>query len=100
MPNVYFTKVTADYWTAKNKLQQEVKEFARACERMILKPDAVKDWMAYLKSGVSKLNQQHKRCKPLRVETDKDRQTGDIKVFIYGVSHLSVYAGKEVYHGK
>lgn len=102
MHNLFFVKVTNDYWTAKNKLQTEVKEFARACERMILQPNEVEEWLKYFQSGVSKINKAHKRCKPLQLQIEKKRQpvNGDIHVYIYGVTHLTIYAGKEVSDAK
>lgn len=97
MSNVYFVKVTSDYWLAKNKLQKEAKEFARACERIVLKKSEVQDWIKYFQSGISKINHAHKRCKPLKVIVSFEKSISkDVSVYINGITHLKIYAGKEV----
>lgn len=89
MEQRYFTKVTQDYWSAKNELQKEAKKLMRSFERKIINAN---EKGAYVKSMIDAfdgLNRKHSRCKPLRLDfwtPDKDP-----KVHISGVTELVFY---------
>lgn len=64
----YFSKVTADYWTAKNNAEKEAKIMARNLERRIINGSAEKQkFIDNIKEQVEKINQDNKRCKPLHL---------------------------------
>ena len=95
--NQYFSKVTADHWCPKNKLQEEAQKVARNFERKIIHETMVDLFVAELNLNISGLNREYKRCNSLKIEesrayTEKDQ---DRCLVIPGVFHLTLYLVKE-----
>jgi len=95
--NQYFSKVTADYWCPKNKLQEKAQEVARRFERKIILENHVDLFVSDLHLNISKLNGEYKRCNSLKIEesrayTEKDK---DRCLVIPGVFHLTLYLIKD-----
>ncbi len=96
--NLYFAKMTADYWCAKNKLQEEAKIAARAVDRMLVEESRLDEFIGNLFAAIEKLNQKHPRCNPLELQ----RFDGTVPIngtdkffFIDGVFHIAIYQAKE-----
>ncbi len=72
----YFAKVTDDYWTAKNKLQADVKERFKEQDRKILDDEnELKCFLELMIQRVIAANDAHPRCKRLVMHkhTKQDR---------------------------
>jgi len=91
----YFSKITADHWSAKNKLQAEAKEIARDMERRIIIESEKLDFTVEFFDRIDKLNQKYHRCKPLYLSSwDREDENGTIQYSISEVFSLSLYLAK------
>jgi hypothetical protein len=93
MEKLYFTKVTQDYWTAKNQLQKEAKKLMRSFERKIIKASEKAAFMKSMNEAFNDLNQKYSRCKPLHL--DIWTPSRDPHVHISGVTELVFYVVAE-----
>lgn len=94
--NLYFTKVTQDYWTAKNKLELEAKALMRKFERIMIKKSEKEAFIHGLKKSFDQLNQKYPRCKPLVIDIWKPAKSTEIEIYISGVSQMKMYEVKAV----
>lgn len=95
--NQFFSKVTADHWCPKNKLQAEAQASARQMERRIILENHVALFVSDLNMRIATLNAKYNRCNSLKIEearayTEKDQ---DRCLVIPGVFHLTLYLVKE-----
>lgn len=94
----YFSCITADHWTAKNKLEAAAKKVARRMERQIIPGDQVEGYKSAFKKQIEDLNNTFSRCKPLELNIWKEpmERTGDIFIDISSVFQISLFRVKEV----
>jgi hypothetical protein len=93
--NQFFSKVTADYWASKNKLQEEAKQVAREMERQIIPEDGLPAFTNTIRLRIDMLNKKHNRCKPLVFYTwTPIKETLDQVFMIDNVFHLELYLVK------
>lgn len=91
----YFTKVTADHWTAKNNLEKEWKEICRGSECQILENEEQKEQYIHgLKTACIALNAKHARCKSLAFSDWTPANTNITLVGVSYVSTISIYQEK------
>jgi hypothetical protein len=93
MEKSYFTKVTTDYWTAKNQLQKDAKKLMRSFERQIIKGSEKEEFQKSMIVAFQDLNKKHSRCKPLHLDFWTPEK--DPKAHISGVTELVFYQVKE-----
>jgi len=92
----YFSKVTADHWSAKNKLQQEAKEIARDMECRIIPADKLLDFKAEFIDRIARSNEKYNRCNPLHLSIwDREHDGNHIQFHISEVFSLSLYRAKD-----
>lgn len=90
----YFFKVTSDYWTAQNRLQEDAKKAARAIDRVVVPEHQLDEFVQRnIYEAITSLNIRHHRCKPLRIELASSfTHSGTEETYIIpGVFHLTRY---------
>ena len=95
--NQYFFKVTSDYWVAQNRLQEDAKKSAREIDRILVPEQMLEGFVeAYIYNAIKKLNLEHSRCKPLRVEkaSSYTHSGSEESYIIPGVTHITRYLVK------
>jgi hypothetical protein len=97
----YFSKVTSDHWTAKNKAEAAAKELARSMERMHFPDSQLSNFLRVMEEGIKGINQTYPRCKPLKLEIWKPWEhisdpgnNRDIDIYVSDVFQLSLYEVK------
>lgn len=95
MCKIYFTKVTSDHWSPKNRLHKSIKEFARACERIAIKPQDLEKFTKYFLDGVEQVNKKHLNCIFVKPQVSVT-ENKDVRIVIPGVVIFVIYLGKEV----
>jgi hypothetical protein len=88
----YFSRITADHWCAKNKLEKAAHKAAKEMDRRLVPDWQVKAYKEEFKEKILKINNEHPRCKPVELlisagYTDR----GDIDFYISGVFQMSLF---------
>lgn len=91
----YFSKVTAAYWTTKNKLEKEAREYALQIEHLLINDSDLHAFKSECFKHIEALNKKHQRCKPLIFYPNIAK--GDKGFFVSNVFHLSIYPVKKIY---
>ena len=93
----FFSRITADHWTAKNKLQAAAHELAYEMDRKRIPCDMLEDYISEFKRRIHELNSTHPRCKHLYFTWHKGYTRGWIEYWIYceGVFQISLIEIKE-----
>jgi len=92
----YFSKITADHWVAKNRLEAAAHKVAREMERRIIPEDKIAEFKNEFRDKIKSINIANPRCKPLEfniLNAYDDR--GDIDIYIPSVFNFSCYLVKE-----
>jgi hypothetical protein len=93
---MYFSRIVADHWCAKNKSEEAAHKLAHEMERRILTIDQVKAYKEEFKARVNQINAAHSRCKPLNLSIKNGYDNrGDIIFWMDGVFHLELILAKE-----
>jgi hypothetical protein len=93
---IYFSRITADHWCAKNESQKEAHKLAHEMERRLITSDQVLDYKAEFIDKVSRINAAHPRCKPLHLSIEKSYSPmADISFWMDGVFHLELILAKQ-----
>lgn len=101
----YFAKVHADYWTAKNKLEESWKEYCRSKDRVILNNEDERDaYVTNLYHKLNQLNEEHNRCKrlswvknPHHYQGSKYVHDTDLFIGVNGVSLIVIWEANETH---
>jgi len=94
----YFFKVTSDYWASQNRLQEDAKKAFREIDRTLVTEQLLEGFVeANIYNSIKKLNQDHIRCKPLRIEkaSSYTHSGSEESYIIPGVTHITRYLVKE-----
>jgi len=62
----FFSRITANHWTAKNKLEAAAHELAFEMDRKLIPGDKVQDYFKDFEKKINELCAIHHRCKPLK----------------------------------
>lgn len=95
----YFSHISTGYCT-KNKLEEAVQAFIHTKNRVVIEPGKLPKFKEAVLTGISALNAQFKRCKPINAEWHKGyyfEKYPDYRLDLS--SHIitfNVYAEKEV----
>ena len=92
--NLFFSKVTADHWCPKNKLQEEAQAAARDMDCILVPESKMKDFGDEVFRRIDELNKKYHRCNPLKLYKWKPDRHEDC-FMIDGVFTLSMYQVKE-----
>jgi len=88
----YFSRITADHWCAKNKLEEAAHKVAKEMDRRLVPDWQVKAFKEEFKEKILKINNEHPRCKPVELLIDADRMDrGDINFYVSGVFQMSLF---------
>jgi hypothetical protein len=91
----YFSRITADHWTSKNRLEDAAHKLAQKMDRKILTDSEVPSFKKEFQQAIDELNQEYKRCKPLRFSISNClSKSGDIIIYCDGVFHMSLFLAK------
>lgn len=63
--NQYFSKITSDHWTAKNKLQAAAKEVARKMDGILINENKQIEFINQFKEEILRINNKFYKCKPM-----------------------------------
>jgi hypothetical protein len=92
----YFSRITADHWCAKNKLEEAAHKLAQEMDRKILEEFEVLPFKKKFQAKIDALNQEYHRCKPLRFSIGAcHSNNGDISVWCDGVFSISLFLVKD-----
>ena len=61
----YYARVDKDYWTSKNKVEEQVKKLGREMTRRIIMADQADRFVKEFIDKVEEINKANPRCKPL-----------------------------------
>jgi hypothetical protein len=93
----FFTKITADHWTAKNKLQEEVKKLAREMDRRLLRNFEVATFIIRFRKKIKESNDKYPRCKPVEIEIEPFHSNKEeTSIYVSEVFWMAIYKAKEV----
>jgi hypothetical protein len=93
---MYFSRIVADHWCAKNKSEEAAHKLAYELERRILKAGQVEAFKKEFLSNIDKIHAKYPRCKPLRWAIQSDPiDKGDITFWIRCIS-FRFNAGKRI----
>jgi hypothetical protein len=95
----YVSRITADHWSAKNKLEAAAKLVAQHMDHMLI-PDREKDkWFLDFKNAIDKVNADHPKCKELQLSVwGYDFETKGQKptyITISGVFQMELFEVRE-----
>jgi hypothetical protein len=95
---LYFSRITADHWVAKNKLEAAAKKLAYEMDRQLVPENKIPVFKTDFQRKLSKLNEEHSRCKPLALDiwTPDDRNKfKDKAIYISSVVSMSLFEVNE-----
>ncbi len=89
----YFSKITDNYWTPKNKAHEEVLDFIKQFDGALIKDEDTPRFINRFSAGISRINHKHARCNNLILQYS---QLGDNDLWlrISGVFNLVLYKVK------
>jgi hypothetical protein len=88
----YFSKITRNHWTNKNRLQKDINQVAREMERRIVPEDQVNEFKLEMKGRIAKCHAENPRCKALDLSIEK--HGNDYSFVVSEVFWLSLYLAK------
>jgi hypothetical protein len=92
---MYFSRITADHWCAKNNLQKAAHKVAKEMDRRIVSSDQVADFKTEFNNKIDKLNAEFHGCKPVKLYVENDHlDRGDINFYADGVFQMSLFLAK------
>jgi len=101
----YFSRITADHWTAKNKLEAAAHLLAYEMDRKLIPDSDVKEFLELFQHEMNKLCQSFPRCKPLHfswhvgysfTEHDgRNKKWNELWIYYDGVFNMSLFEVKE-----
>jgi hypothetical protein len=88
----YFSRITADHWCAKNKLEEAAKKLAYEMDRRLIRESEKVNFLREFDRRIKDLNAQFPRCKPLDYTHHKGYESKWSEWWIYcnGVFHMSL----------
>jgi hypothetical protein len=93
--NIYFSRITADHWTAKNELHRKVNTLAHELDKRLIRGSELETFKADFFERVDVLNRLYPRCKPIQIQIHKDfRDSEDYFVHCSGVFQMGIYLAK------
>jgi len=93
----YFSRITADHWTAKNKLEAAAHQLAYEMDRKLIPDHNVKEFLKLFQDEMNKLCMSFPRCKPLHFSWNKgyNKKWNEWWIYCDGVFHMSLFEVKE-----
>ena len=94
----YFSRITADHWTAKNRLDKAAKEVAMIMDRKIINQEDIEVFKTEFTYRIDIINKEFSRCKPLVLDIwlpEHRKGVNDISFSISGVFDLMLFEAKE-----
>jgi hypothetical protein len=101
----FFSRITADHWTAKNRLEKAAHEVAREMDRRIILENQVELFISEMRLKIADLNKEYSKCKSLKLTVwqpeiycgdHKDIDLDyDISFIVDYVFHLKLFLAKE-----
>jgi len=94
----YFTLVDGDYYTPKNNLHKEVREYILANDRLIIENRVYMEAVAQIVlDTIAIIEARHPRCNPLRIDVQDGNREGQTKVIrVFHVAALNFYEEKDL----
>jgi hypothetical protein len=94
----YFSRIVADHWCAKNKLEEAAHKLAHEMDRQILTEDQVPAYKAEFLAKIDQLNALFSRCKPLRFSFELSKHhpedMGDYSIWCDRVFNMCLFLAK------
>lgn len=90
----YFSRITANHWTPKNRAQKEAHEVVNIMDRRIISENQVEKFTEEFKNHIGRVNQDNKRCTPLHLSVWEIPNSEDINFNISGVFSLDLFLVK------
>ena len=89
---MYVSRITADYWMAKNNLEKAAKILAKEMERRLIPVEQLAAYKKELRDRIEKLNLEFKKCKPLDFSImDKPNYCEQIEIYCTGVFIMELF---------
>lgn len=88
----YFSRITSDHWTAKNKLEEAAHSLAHIYDRWLMNENEVQQFCNDLRDDMDMIHRQHSRCKPLKFSIERAADmSGDYWIYCDGVFNMSLF---------
>lgn len=102
---IYFSRITAIHWTAKNNAQKQAKELAMEMDRHMVEEQVVKNWLQIFELKIYQINLDNPRCKPLKLDVWEKTSYGhfmqkDISLCVSDVFQMELFEVKNNLSGK
>lgn len=93
----YFSRITADHWAAKNRLEEAAKQLAYEMDRRLILDSELQSFLKEFDRRISELCARFPRCKPLQFSHHKGYVDKWNEWWIYcdGVFQMSLIEVKE-----
>lgn len=92
----YFSRITANHWTAKNRLEKAAHDVAKDMDRRLIPGDRMNAFIEEFKAKIDSINKANARCKPLELNIHKDYMNrDDIRFYISMVFNFTLFLVKE-----
>jgi len=93
----FFSRITANHWTAKNKLEAAAHELAYEMDRKLIPGDKIQDYFKDFKKKIDELCAIHHRCKPLKFSWHRGytKRWSEWWIYCDGVFQISLVEVKE-----
>lgn len=96
---LFFSRITADHWSAKNKLQEAAHKLAQEMDRKLISEAQVPDFNRDFIARIDALQREFPKCKPLAFSIMKPQDYGagmeDYHIFCDGVFNMSLFLAKD-----
>ena len=88
----FFSRITADHWTAKNKLEAAAHELAYEMDRKLIPGAFLKEFIKEFERKIHKLDSDYPQCKPLRFSHHKGytQRWSEYWIYCEGVFQMSL----------
>jgi sugar-specific transcriptional regulator TrmB len=90
----YFSKITADYWTPKNKAHKAIGQVVRNYDKILIPKKDVPKFIQNIRENIDAINKQHSRTNDFHLQVWDNDTKEDIQIYVSGVFQMMIYRVK------
>lgn len=88
---MYFSKITQNYWTAKNKAHKDILSMVKNYDQVLIKKEDVKRFIENIEANIIAINAIHRRCNDYTLDVYKTTDNNNIILRMSGVFIMYIY---------
>ena len=96
---IYFSKITQNYWTAKNKAHEQVLEVIKLYDKTLIDGLDVESFINDIQKAINNVNSNNPRCKYLKLNIWEAHIDKDPILSIPGIFSMTIYKACNNYNG-